>query len=270
MELELNKLTIMPHDDYRAAPGLNYSGISSLKRTPKTFKHRLEHPAKQTPAMYRGGLAHTILFEKGAIDRLYKAPDVNKRTNAGKLELEAFRDSLPAEAIVVEEDDWEMLDGMYKSFVDNKDAMDLISGGTPEVSIAWEEDGIRMKARADVYCGTHLVDLKTTERADPYNFEKSVGTYNYHIQGVHYMSGFTQVTGRLIDRFYFIAMEKDPPYQIAIYQLEDAAIEIAEIERNRAIRIYRECMETDKWPGFEGIKPIGVPAWKMNSVCIGE
>jgi hypothetical protein len=262
--VEINKLLVMPHDDYLNAEGLNSSGISMLKRSAKYYKYWLGKKRTPTPAMEFGTLTHTILFEKGAVNRLSVEPDVNKRTNAGKAELEAFRASQPSDAIIVDRDDYEKLMGMYESLISDKDAMDLMDGGIPEVSIFWEEQEVLMKARADLLCGKRIIDLKTTERADPYNFEKSVASFGYYIQGVHYLSGFNA------EEFFFLAIEKDAPYQIAIYQLDQAAIEIGEIERNRAIKKYKECTKTGIWPGFSGIQPISVPHWLMNNVCKGE
>lgn len=97
-----------------------------------------------------------------------------------------------------------------------------------EVSIVWTdaETGLLCKARADVEnrelgC---LPDLKTTGDASPDGFRKSVWAYGYHFQGAWYTDGFSAL-GLKYDSFPFVAVEKEPPYGVAVYELEPAWID---------------------------------------------
>jgi hypothetical protein len=56
---------------YRAAPGENWSTMKKIGKTPKKYKHCLDHPPKQTDAMKFGNLFHTVVLEPHLLDERY-------------------------------------------------------------------------------------------------------------------------------------------------------------------------------------------------------
>ena len=80
-------------------------------------------------------------------------------------------------------------------------------------------------------------------------------------QGAHYLDGFKR------EHFAFIAVEKDPPYANAVYQLESEVIDKGRAELERLLAIYAECERTGIYPGYEsGVRYIGVPVWAATRI----
>lgn len=103
-----------------------------------------------------------------------------------------------------------------------------------------------------------IVDLKTTLDASPAGFAKSVAKFRYHVQRAHYSEGFD------IGNFVFVAVEKTPPYLVAVYVLDEQAEIKGQELRDRDIQLYMDCLENDFWPGYsEDIEELSLPNWSL-------
>lgn len=128
-----------------------------------------------------------------------------------------------------------------------------------EVSLVWEERqaGVICKARIDrvAYLGGWPIvgDLKTARTAARRLFERAIHDYGYHIQAQHYLAGLQALApitdGQPFRRFCFFVVENDPPHCVLVYELDEAALAAAEDDRQRYLRTWRQCVETNTWPG---------------------
>lgn len=144
----------------------------------------------------------------------------------------------------------------------------LFAGGTAEETIVWDDPrtGLRCKARADYHAAERgvIVDIKSTEDASPNGFRTSVARYGYHLQHAHYASAF-QALGEELRAFLFVAVEKEPPYAVAVHCLDTEA-EARGIElRDRAMDTLNACLRTDTWPAYEPrIHRVSLPIWALR------
>ena len=72
--------------------------------------------------------------------------------------------------------------------------------------------------------GGIVVDLKTTRDASPAGFKKSVRMFRYDVQAAWYLDGVNKGFAKgeeMFTTFIFIAVEKEPPYGVAVYQLDE-------------------------------------------------
>ena len=139
-----------------------------------------------------------------------------------------------------------------------------------EQSLFWEDPdtGIWRRARLDavkLYGRVLIVDYKTSVSADPEEFAKLAGRYGYHRQDAWYRDAVLHTTGDMDPGFCFVVQEKDPPYCVAVYELEAEDV-LAGAERNAAAcRKYAECAAAGVWPGPQPagdvITRIGLPRW---------
>jgi exodeoxyribonuclease VIII len=107
-----------------------------------------------------------------------------------------------------------------------------------------------------------IVDLKSTLDARRAAFERSIHGYGYHIQAAFYALGFEAITGEALRDFAFISVEKHPPYAVAVYRLDDAAIAHGAKLVRQALRTYAGCLERNYWPAYsESIETVSLPAW---------
>ena len=141
--------------------------------------------------------------------------------------------------------------------------------GVPEQSMFWvdEPTGVWCRGRADwikpAPTGGRLIlaDLKSTVAADEEAITKSIANYGYHQQADWYLRG-AQALLHADPAFVLVFVEKTPPHQVHVVQLDAYTLQIAHAKNQRALQVYAECVATDTWPGYPtDITTVSLPAW---------
>ena len=134
-----------------------------------------------------------------------------------------------------------------------------------EQTVLWTDTvagtGLPCKARVDTYDPARKipVDLKTTADASPEAFKRSIITFKYDIQASFYSDG-VRATGRDVEGFIIVAIEKEPPYAIGIYMLKNDWMEAAQYDYIRLMKMYQDCNERNNWPAYpEKIVELSMP-----------
>jgi len=125
------------------------------------------------------------------------------------------------------------------------------------------ETSILRKARLDLWADKLgvLGDLKTTSDASHDGFARSVAEFRYHRQTPFY-EGVVRDLGADVKSFGFIAVEKEPPYLVAVHVLGDDARATGEREVRRLIRRLADCVAKNEWPGLPGhVNEIRLPRY---------
>lgn len=252
--------------DYLAVPAMSNSGLKLMRKSPLHYIAGQEPDSEAKPSLRRGSLLHTMVLEPHALaDRYRIKPDgMNFATKEGK----AWRDATPSGVEIV-------TDAEHKSAMrqaSNLRALDeigaLLGSGQAEVSFFWIDPltGVHCKGRADwvfrTAAGVILLDLKTTEAADPASFSRACARYGYHMQAAWYSDGWKEATGDEVLGFVFGAVESAWPHVAAPYMLDDESMDKGRAECRQLLNLYAQCLATNKWPGYvETIHPITLPAW---------
>ena len=91
----------MTEKEYNQAAGVRRSDLWRIHDSPEKFKWFLDHPEPQSPAFAFGSMVHKLLLEPETFDEEYAvAPEVDKRTKAGKEAWAAFCASAGEKAVV--------------------------------------------------------------------------------------------------------------------------------------------------------------------------
>ncbi|MFH1146841.1 MAG: PD-(D/E)XK nuclease-like domain-containing protein [Pseudomonadota bacterium] len=241
----------MPAAEYhKITDRISNSYLSRLNICPAAAKIKLE----ETPAMTFGRAFHSFILDGlAAFSRdVAIVPELNRRTNQGKADYEAFQKANEGKAII-SQDDLAAIIEMDKAVKSHPLAKNLIGTGTNEVSVFWDDSfsGLPCKARSDKVPGQNtLVDLKKTRGASAHSFQRSVIDYGYHRQSALYIDGMRKATGDNYDLFAFIAVEDSEPYRVEVYTLSQDFIEYGRQEYQRLINIESKCREKGEWPNF--------------------
>jgi hypothetical protein len=77
-----------------------------------------------------------------------------------------------------------------------------------------------------------------------------------------YRTVIKAVTGELLP-FRFIAMEKGPPYAVAVYEADADFLRRGERDFRKAVQLLAECRRTGEWPAYQRdeVELIGLPPW---------
>ena len=261
----------LPFPEYLAHPAISQSGIKTFMRSPAHYRHERDNPREDTDYFMAGRAVHALAlegretFESGFI----VAPQVDRRTRAGKAAWAEFQEQAGDRAVLTA-DQGRMVEAMGAALNGHEMAQAVITGGgaaTEVTGFAMTEDGaLERKARADVLRQDGIVaDLKTTQDASPEGFRRAVARYGYHVQAAWYLDTFTQASGQEFDSFVFIAIEKEPPYGIGVYELAPSAIERGrELYRNALDRL-AQCIEHNAWPSYAPeMMTLDIPAYAYH------
>lgn len=271
----------LPFEKYLESKALGSGAFVALNRSAKTFKILTETGKEPTDALRFGSLAHMAILEPEKFKRnLVVEPKFDRRTKLGKLEYAEFVSLLPKDALIVSEEQAGDLIGMIDSIKSNPKASDLLRRGDPEVSVFTKLDDVDVRARFDFLVedvsptgkrqGIYIVDLKTTQDASRIAFNKSLLRYKYWIQAGLY----TQIAEQAFDCpviFVFLAIEKKPPYECGLYVADDSVIDCGKAAVKRGLKLYKECLEKNEWPGFgQSFQNLSMPDSIMNEYAYAE
>lgn len=245
--------------DYNEYASWQAVRASTLNACMKSLAHGREselNPRPDTKALAFGTLFHTLILEPDKFnDRYAIAPNLDKRTVDGKLAWARFADDCLGKSSALARDvrvATEMRDGIFKC----RDAASLINGArSKELSLVWrdQETNILCKGRIDLlsvlYNRTYIVDLKSTSDASKYAFRKQSESLGYYRSMAFYRWGLNCLfpSNR---RCAIIAVEKDPPYAVAVYELTENALIHGMDDMRLMLNKYAEAMRTSNWPAY--------------------
>jgi hypothetical protein len=255
----------IPNDEYHSSSGISRSGLLEFKRSPHHFWHKyMGEPrdiSSNTPALVLGNLVHTMVLEPEKFDDEYIVrPPMDRRTNAGKLAYNQFIGMSGGRAEVTLEQ-FDIAAEMRDAVSSNDLACDLLRDCKVEQSIYFTHapTGIQVKCRPDAWNGSIVVDLKTSASAHYRDFRGSVFKYGYAIQAAIIKLALHSI-GIALEKFVFIVIEKDPPYPIGIYMLDDEVIDYGLAQFEKLILAYSLCLEKNEWPGYP-VQTLYLPKW---------
>lgn len=253
----------MDEAEYHAHPALSHSGARLLLEAPARYAYRRDHP-QHSDTFDFGKAAHRAVLGAGSDIVIVDAD--SWRTKAAQ----EARDAARAEnRIPLLAADAERVEAMRAAIADHPVASKLFHNGRPEVSMFWHDPtGVLLRARPDWLpesTGRRAIipDYKTCQRADPSSFGRSVASYGYHMQAAWYVDGWRTLTGTDA-AFVFVTQEKDPPYLVAVHELDDEAVDIGRARNRDAIDIYQRCVEAGEWPGYPTeVQTVRLPRWAV-------
>lgn len=257
----------IPNDDYHASAGISRSALMRFKKSPYHYWYDYlsgeKTQSEATQALVFGELVHTLALEpKEADSRFVTAPSVDKRTKIGKQVWAQFSAAALAQNLtVVKEEDMQLAMKMAKRVDDNTLANSLIEDASIEHSIYFTHatSSIQCKVRPDIWNGGIIGDLKTTADASMRAFQGSAWKYGYFLQaGMIKQAMFS--LGIEMEKFIFIAVEKEEPHAVGLYLLDDEAINFGSQQFDVLIEMYARCKESNNWPNY-GIKNLCLPGY---------
>lgn len=243
----------MTDQEYRAAEGVNKSNLWNLTKSPAHYKYYLENPREDTQSLRYGRAVHAAVLTPTAYKRDFAImPEgIDRRTSAGKERYNAFMESAAGKEIISAQDA-EEIKSIVKAIRSDADVVRLLKGTRREKPLFWTDDnGIRCKCKVDAMKPGIMIDLKTAKDASTVDFTNEAIRYGYHVQAAHYIDGYlhTQKADREPD-WYFIVIEKDPPYALNILKADRGFLDYGIRIRNKLIRQLKQCLEKNSFPGY--------------------
>ena len=250
-------------EDYLKEPGLSKSGLSDLWISPAHYKARKLEP-KKFAAADLGSAVHALVLEPEKAEKMIITPPAIVLGKTGSKNTNAYRDwaaTLDEGTIVLTTEEMDAANYMRDAVIAHPRASELLSEGFPEVSMFWTDGkDVRRKCRPD-WVGSAYVDLKTTRSAKPEWFGKQAYELHYHWSAA-WTVDIGLGLGSTIEQYYFIAVEKESPWPVCVFETPKELIEMARDEITTLYHKFRACTEYGAWPSYsDQIETLKLPAW---------
>ncbi len=274
--------------NYSAIQAVNWSSLKDMAISPRYYRFRLANPSPSKPAYRLGNAAHCAVLEPEKFEGRYivlaqeeikdlapgrgtvegkkliaKHPEwATDKMTSDDYQVAACKEAHPGMTFIpaAERDEaMSMRDSVYSHPV----ARELLRGGLAEETLQWTDDGIACKARVDYLRPDLLLDLKSTKDPSPAKFQRDAANYGYFGQAMFYHDGAVaarRVDGKIAP--FIIAIRNCDDYDVAVYQLDAAAVEAGRALYRSLLRKLTDCVSADYWPGVAPeLKPLQWPSW---------
>lgn len=239
--------------EYFAIDALSSSAIKQLLKTPAHFKC-FSYGTEPTPSMRLGTLVHAFLL--GGLENIEIFED-GKTLNS--LKAEEFIKKHPHKTVVLQKE-YDLARTIAEKQY-HKSIIEWINQGQNEVTILVDIDGVAGKAKIDSLITEKkmIIDVKTTASIE--SFERKFWSYGYHYQNAWYTL-LANINQTPVEDFIYWVIETSEPYESKCYRISEEALEFAADKIGQALRIYKECLKTDIWPGYDGsIETLELPRY---------
>jgi hypothetical protein len=225
------------------------SQLGKIAVSPAHYQHYKDNPSEreETRALIFGRAFHLCILEKDKFDELVvMEPKMDKRTKDGKAMAKEFAEENEGKLILTPVE-WYSLIGMRNRIYSCNEATELLSKGTPEDVMVWEDPdtNVLCKCKADWVNleDGYIMDIKTTQDATPRGFRNSAYKWGYDRQSAFYSDAFG------VKNFIFIVIEKSAPYNIGVYSCGDDFMSGGRAKYKHLLGMYKDYfVEENKEP----------------------
>lgn len=259
--------TDLTNEQYHAHPAISRSMIMDFIKLPQLCWYKYINPVTKkatTPQMEYGTALHTAILEPDVFEGTYVEHPKYTGTGSRALNKDFEENALTDGKKIVTTEEINTIELMKKNFYQCEYAKEQLEKSSIEKSIFWtdEETELTLKIRPDFFTDAAAYDLKTTKSIEPYEFSKSIYDYGYHVQAAMVLDGLEAVDGIARDLFVVFAFEKEAPYCMAPFYINNEALEIGRARYHQALRDMKECFDSPVL--WHMPREIGLPAWAVQ------
>lgn len=237
----------MPSDNYHHLPGLNWSRLKYVLESPRAYRHAVDNPPSETPAMAFGTAVHMAVLEpeRAAVELITAPPEY--LTATGLLSTaKAAKDwigTLPADAIVLTPAQRIAIDTVCKHLAEHAGAKEWLAlAHHREHVLTWQETSAKIdcKACADAWGNGLLLDVKTWSprgRFSPQGFMREALSRKYLGQLGWYFRGL-EAAGQPVQRMGWVVIQSAAPHDVMVLELDVDAFDYALEEAQEAIDLF--------------------------------
>ena len=216
---------------YLGQHALSSSSLKKLLVSPNEYLRSLQETNPDTQPLRDGKLFHWCILEPEKFAALNIVEVASRNTKAYKeLVAETEGDVFLRREVIQAES----LAGVLKA---NKAAMELLENADYEVPEIGEIDGIPFRGKADIVQGTKIIDIKTTNDLEGFNF--AAYKFGYDLQAYLYLQLFPQA-----EEFVFLVIDKKTT-DIGIFDCSKEFLESGKDKLERGIENYKYFFQGD-------------------------
>jgi hypothetical protein len=222
-----------------------------LKDTEKFYDQKIlgnrEEHSKATQANFDDGtLAHTLVLEPHMFEKEFAMFDGLRK--AGK-DWENFKiEHKDSGKVLISKAQLRKVNMWVDAYKNMPTAVELVSGGKPELALFGELEGVPVKVMADYINADkgYIADVKTTSGfTDVDSFKHTIESFSYQLSAALYCQMFEKHYGKPFD-FYFIVLGKRDK-SCEVFKLSKKSRAEGNGMVRKALEIYKRCKESGDW-----------------------
>lgn len=180
-----------------------------------------------------------------------------RNTNYYKDRVKKFHEENAGKYVISDagEQSFDTIEEMLSSCLQDSTIQALVKNTEYQLSLFWTdpETGLKLKTRPDI-CKRKknvIVNLKTTTDGSPKAFGKTMVDYDYPLQACIEMMGCTE-SGLMdrIDNYFWLVVEKVPPFNATIYEFADSDIKVCMDSTKYHLNKIAKGREQNSFPGY--------------------
>lgn len=252
----------IPEVDYHADGLLDEPSLSSsianllVTRSPLhawTAHPRLNpkfRPEEATKEMDRGRAIHALLLE-GAADRIAIIDAADYKTKDARTSRDLARAANRIPLLTADYDRVRDTVLGIATQLAHTELEGMMDEGDAELTAVWQEGPTWCRSRFDWVSRDRslIVDLKTTENAEPNAYLRRMLQLGGDVQAAFYVRAVERLTG-IAPKFVELVVETEPPYAISLVGLDPAWMAFAMSKVDSAIAQWQECIVSGQWPAY--------------------
>ena len=253
----------LTNEQYHLDPSISASAVKTVVQ--KSLAHWKYGERRPSVAFDLGTAVHTLVLEPQLASTVRCGPE----TRRGKEWKEAYEAAEAEGCVLLTEGDYRLAVDMAQAVRANPAAAQLLSGNmTAEPSI-FARDAIHnldLRCRPDGWRKdiAAVIDLKTTVDASPEGFAKQVANLGYHVQEAFYRKVMS-LADIEIDRFVFVAVEKEPPFAVGVYELDWRSLDEGKAAVEYGLELISKASKTGEFgTGYGDLKALQIPSWAFR------
>lgn len=260
------------HADPSASPSLSSSVIKILCDSSPAHafaahpKLNPDYARKEEARFDIGNAAHALLLQGVHVAHIVHRDDW--RTAAAQEEREMARAHGQVPLLKKDFDDVIRMCDAVAVQIEKVDASPVpLTGGKPEQTLLWEDDGVACRARFDwVHDDLSAVDdLKTTSRsANPLAWSRGpLFSSGCDTQAAFYLRGLRIALGVTDVEWRWIVVETAAPYALSVISPGPDVLELAEHKIDYAFAKWKACLASGEWPAYPlRVAYAQAPSWE--------
>ena len=261
----------VPEEEYHSWDLPSQSTLKWLRSglTPAHVRHDMTAPETRNEALDEGSAFHARVLQPDTFEqKVVRGLDLPRRKNADKAEHEAFEEQHKGK-LILKPDTYDRVVSLADKAMYHPAVQWLLGdgGGVAEVSLIAEfvtpTGSAKAKARLDWLSHQEqaIVDFKTTRLRGEAAIVREIFNRGYHMQGGFYLR-MSQALGIDVKDFILVVVEKEPPNEVAVWNLDPLALDIGWAELEPYLNLMARCYAEDYWPGYsKEIEDLALPMW---------
>jgi exodeoxyribonuclease VIII len=263
----MQSLTGISEAEYHGWDMMSASALKTLdKSTPLHLTAERENHT-DTPAFRIGRALHSLLLTPQAYEHDFvTAPDIDRRTKAGKEEWEKFQQVADGRTVLTQEESnlVETMGRAVRGCVTASQLLDACSA--TELTLRGDWDGVPCKARLDGWIEDHgtIIDIKThTGVATASDFARAAHSFGYWTQFAFYRE-MMRKAGKEVSSVILIVVEKGAPHRVRCVAMHPEHLDLAATRLPELVDLYRYYQQNPTQGWVDTVTEIRLPNWASN------